>query len=661
MELGAVADGAGTRFTVRSPVAERIEVCLFGPDGAESDRVDLTVGDDHLWSAHVGGVGPGSAYGFRVHGSGNLSQGHACDPAKLLVDPLARKLTGELTWARELLTPGVDSAPYVPRSIVALPLCPVDPGERPGTPWEESFIYEAHVGHLTARHGLVPLEHRGRYGGLAADAVIDHLRHLGVTAIELMPVQHFVSERQLAAEGRRNVWGYNPLAWGAPHGGYASAGGDPVAELRQAVSDLHEAGIEVWLDVVFNHTCEGALGSGPVLSWRGFDNAAYYRLLPAAGGVVDDDLTGCGNTIDTRSVIARQLIRQCLVRWVTEFGIDGFRFDLAGALIRADDGPTADHPLLAELAADPALATTKLVAEPWDAAGDGYCLGRFGSPWREWNDRFRDGIRDLWRGQSSWADGAARLTGSADVFRSNQRPATSSINAVATHDGFTLADLVTYGRPTEGGHDQRSSNGGLEGPTADPAVLALRARRQRAMLATALLSQGVPMVAAGDEMGRSQGGRTDGYTLEPSEWGLPWPDADRDLVDWVGTAAEFRRTHLLVRRPEWIDEGSSDVAWLDPGGQPMDGEDWAAGERRGLQVLLRGPEPDGAPVLMLFVAGTDNERFELPPGSWRISLHTDWARGRPDVEAPDVEGALEIWGPALVVLTGLAGTDPVPG
>lgn len=396
--LGATVEETATTFRVASDVAERIELVLFDRDGTEADRVELAAGDDGTWATTVAGAGDGQRYGFRVHGPGDPAAGHACDPAKLLVDPAARRVTGELRWCPELVAPGVDSAPLVPRSVVVSPPDPVRPVDRPGTAWDRTVIYEAHVGHLTARHPMVPVVHRGRYPGLGAPAVVDHLQRLGITAVELLPVQHFVSEQDLVARHRRNVWGYNPLAWGAPHASYATPAGDPVSELRTAVAALHSAGIEVWLDVVFNHTCEGSLGRGPILSWRGFDNAGTYRLVdgPAGpAGLVDDDVTGCGNAVDTRSPLVRRLIRQCLVRWVEEIGVDGFRFDLAATLMRGDGDPTETSAWLADLAAEPRLERIKLVAEPWDLGAGGYALGRFPAPWREWNDRFRDDGRDL--------------------------------------------------------------------------------------------------------------------------------------------------------------------------------------------------------------------------------------------------------------------------
>jgi glycogen operon protein len=653
--LGATVGPGGTTFAVASGVAERIELCLFDRHGIETDRLDLTWPGGHdpvrAWTATVAGVAPGQAYGFRVHGPGDPARGHACDPAKLLVDPAARRVAGEVRWAPELTTPGVDSAPLVPRSIV------VEPGAaaRLARPvgWDRTVAYEAHVGHLTARHPLVPAESRGRYPGLAAPAVVDHLHRMGVTAVELLPVAHFVSEADLVAVGRRNVWGYNPLAWGAPHAGYATAGGDPVAELRAAVAALHEAGIEVWLDVVLNHTCEGSLGTGPILSWRGFDNAATYRLRTVGGRLVDDDVTACGNAVDARSPLVRRLLRELLVRWVVEFGIDGFRFDLAATLLRGDDGPEDDAPLLADLAAEPALAGVRLVAEPWDIGPGGYALGRFPEPWREWNDRFRDDVRDLWRGEPRrWSALAARLTGSAEVFTGDgARPATAGINAVATHDGFTVADLVTYAVPVDGGHGQRSSNGGLEGPTADAAVRAVRRRRQRALLATVALAQGVPMLCAGDEVGRTQGGVADGYTLEPERWGVPWPEADWDLAAWVAAAIALRHDQRVLRRDRWVAPTDPEVLWSAPDGVRLEDGDWDHADLGGLQVLLRdeGEGHDDPGSVLVLVAVHGRVAFELPRGDWLVAL--DAAADRPvrSADRPVAPARLELEAPGLLV------------
>lgn len=655
VELGAEVRPDGTHVTVWSSVAERIELCTFdGAQGVEQDRLDLERDDHGTWRAVVGGMGPGTRYGFRVHGPGDPARGHACDPAKLLLDPAARLLDGELRWAPGLLEPGVDSAPHVPRSVVVAPLAePVPRLARP-LPWAQQVIYEAHVEHLTARHPLVPAAQRGTYAGLAAPAVIDHLLRLGVTAVELLPVQHATSEADLVAAGRRNVWGYNPLAFGAPHVPYA-AGPDAIAELRAAIAALHAAGLEVWLDVVLNHTCEGALGSGPILSWRGFDNAEAYRLKAGPHGLLDDDVTGCGNSVDTRSPWIRSLIRQALVRWVEELGVDGFRFDLAATLIRSDDGPTPEHPLLAELAADPRLHGVRLVAEPWDTGMGGYPVGRFPPPWREWNDAFRDDVRAVWRGDGGgWSTLASRLTGSAERYRpiehelgAPSRGATAGVNAVATHDGFTLADLVSYATPVGGGHDQGSSNGGVEGPTDDPAVLAVRRRRQRALLGTALLAQGVPMVHSGDELGATQGGVADGYTLEPAVWGVPWEDADLDLLAWAAAAVHLRHRHPVLRRERWIEPDDPSVGWLTAAGEALADEDWHHGRSPGLQLLLAA-DGAGARALLLLAPREDVEMV-LPAGPWW--RHLDASVPRPPLLPPQVDGpVLALEAPGLVLL-----------
>jgi isoamylase len=677
--LGATVGPDSTRFVVESGVAERIELCLFDGAGDETDRVDLNRQDGVEWTVDVGGVGGGQHYGYRVHGPGWPAEGHACDPAKLLVDPAARRIAGELTWCAELTAPGVDSAPLVPRSVVVAPVPAVSREARPNHHWDATVVYEAHVGHLTARHGLVPVEDRGRYRGLAAPVVIDHLLRLGVTAVELLPVQHFVSEQSLVLSGQRNVWGYNPLAWAAPHAGYASRGGDPVWELRGAVERLHDAGLEVWLDVVFNHTCEGSLGTGPILSWRGFDNRATYRLRAGEHGLVDDDVTGCGNAVDTRSAMVRRLVVETLAGWVNDYGIDGFRFDLAATLIRGDQGPTDGHPLLADIAACPELAGVKLVAEPWDLGSDGYGLGRFPDPWREWNDRSRDSLRDLGCAHSTPAAVAAALTGSTLTLPG--RAVTTSINAVATHDGFTVADLVSYNDPTDDGHGQRSWNGGLEGPTADAGVLSARARRQRMMLGLTLFAQGVPMLASGDEISRSQGGRANGYCLPSDLFGLPWPDADWDLTAWVARAITMRNTIAVLRRPDRVEIGDNRICWFDGDGTPMTDASWhrsgpgsdstgpevrtdeggpsldktgvaASPDPVVLQAVLE-PSPDhgevGPAVLVVVVLGVGVRNVVLPAGDWTLAL--DAAQRRPEPSTRSTTSC-RVVAPTLLVFIG---------
>jgi glycogen operon protein len=436
----------------------------------------------------------------------------------------------------------------------------------------------------------------------------------------------------------------------------------------------------VWLDVVFNHTCEGSLGTGPILSWRGFDNAATYRLIAGSGGLVDDDLTGCGNAVDTRSHTVRRLIVETLVRWVEELGIDGFRFDLAATLIRGDDGPTSEHPLLAEIAARPELAGVKLVAEPWDLGLGGYVLGRFPEPWREWNDNFRDDIRDLARAHATLPAAASALTASAGAF--GDRTPTATVNAAATHDGFTVRDLVTYDHAVGGGHGQRSWNGGREGPTDDDRVVAQRRRRQRMLLGLTVLAQGVPMLGSGDEIGRTQGGRADGYTLEAEQWGLPWPEADWDLAAWVARAVALRQSCAVLRRDHWVPPHDRRIQWFSGDGQPMDDEAWHTphGRRartdeqggptddhpewpRVLQVLF-APDTDpgaaeaGPAVLLVVVSGEGERDVVLPPGAWVVRLDAAEARSDGRLPAGHHEtgraahaGSRTIVGPSLLVLT----------
>ncbi len=657
--VGSTVRGGETTFRTYSSVAEQIELCIFDGAGHETDRVQLNADESGWWEVAVGGLGPGTLYGYRVHGPGKPDEGHACDPAKLLIDPATRRVVGEVTWCPELVTPGVDSAPFVPRSMVVEPPTASPASDHPRHRWDATVVYEAHVGHMTARHRLVPEADRGRYRGLACPAVIDHLRRLGVTAVELLPVQHFVSEARLVTGGLSNRWGYNPLAWGAPHAAYAGPGGDPVTELRHAVRRLHESGIEVWLDVVFNHTCEGSLGSGPILAWRGFDNRAAYRLVPGSAGLVDEDVTGCGNAIDTRSEWIRNLIVEMLARWVIEIGIDGFRFDLATTLIRGDQGPEPDHPLLTAISAHPSLRNTKLVAEPWDMGANGYALGRFPRPWREWNDRFRDRMRDLSRGRGPRSTTAASLTGEASVFV--DRDATSSINAVATHDGMTIRDLVSYDHPTDDGHQQRSWNSGLEGPTTDVEVMTRRRRRQRMLLGLTLMAQGVPQLSSGDEMGRSQAGAANGYTLDPSAWGLPWPDADWDLVDWVAAAARVRREHQVLRRRFWVSPDDPRVSWLDGSGNPMDDEAWhhdVDPDRRqpvepgsGVLQWLLTPSPHGdegeQELLVIVVQQPGPQPVSVPAGRWEVILDAANPRAADPTPASSI---LTVDGPSLVVL-----------
>ncbi len=615
----------GTNVAVWSGAAERVEVCLFAADGVrETDRVPLTAGPHGVWHAFLPGVRPGRCYGFRAHGRWDPWTGARYNPAKLLLDPYARAVDGEFGRVRgpdgglpdevfghvrdwpdgavaDTVRDDRDSAPFVPKAVVVAddPAGPIGPDhpERPGTRWSRTVLYEAHVRGLTMLHPDVPAELRGSYAGLAHPAVLDHLRGLGVTAVELLPVQQFAHEEHVLRRGLRNHWGYNPVGHLAPHAGYAATGtrGEQVSEFRAMVRALHAAGLEVILDVVYNHTAEaGELG--PTYSLRGLDNRAYYRLGDDPRRYADH--TGCGNTLDAGHPWALRLVTDSLRHWVTAMGVDGFRFDLATALTRTGDEGRPDPlaPFLTAVAQDPVLRRVKLIAEPWDVGPDGYRTGGFPPAWSEWNDRFRDTARDFWRGAAAGvADLGYRLSGSSDLFGWGGRRPYASVNFVTAHDGFTLRDLVSYDTKhneangednRDGTDDNRSANCGAEGPTDDPAVTARRARRTRALLATLLLSAGVPMLAAGDEMGHGQGGNNNAYCHDdPTTW-LDWSQArdpeGRELRDLTAALTALRRRHPALRPDRFRTGlpsgpgGPPDLAWFAPHGREMTEADWAA-------------------------------------------------------------------------------------
>ena len=525
--LGATWDGEGTNFALFAAGAEAVDVCLFDRDGWEI-RVPLEESTYHVWHGYLPRVGPGQLYGFRVDGPYDPARGARWNPSKLLVDPYARAVAGDFVLNDAVFgsAPGRtdqdhrDSAPYVPKSVVVHDAFPWGEDHRPATPLADTVIYEMHVKGFTAQHPDIPPELRGTYAGLAHPAAIDHLQRLGVTAVELQPVHHFVSEPHLLRRGLINYWGYNSLAFFAPHAGYSASGehGEQVREFKAMVRALHAAGIEVLLDVVYNHTAEGD-ETGPTLSFRGIDNATYYRLHEADRSTYVD-YTGCGNTLDVRQPHVLQLLMDSLRYWVTEMHVDGFRFDLAAALARSFHDVDKLSAFFDVIHQDPVVSGVKLIAEPWDVGEGGYQVGNFPPLWQEWNGKYRDCMRDYWRGQEAGvAEFAYRLTGSPDLYGDDRRPG-ASINFITAHDGFTLSDLVAYNDKHneangEGNNDgeshNRSWNCGVEGPTDDPDVLDLRARQQRNFLATLFLSQGVPMLLGGDEMGRSQRGNNNAY------------------------------------------------------------------------------------------------------------------------------------------------------
>ncbi|MHC1560127.1 glycogen debranching protein GlgX [Actinomycetospora sp. C-140] len=610
---GTHLDGEVLRACVpAAPSAEAVELCLLGGDGER--RVELARAGDGWWRGEVRAVEAGTPYGLRVHGPWDPARGVRTNPAKLLVDPWVRRVTGRVTSlaaARPFAGddpfsahPGdLDSAGSVPHGVVTAPVGGAT-GARPAVPWADTVIYETHVRDLTMRHPDVPEHLRGTYAGLAHPAVVDHLVGLGVTTVELLPVFANADEPSLLARGRRNHWGYSTLAYLAPHPRYASTPGREVEEFRAMVATLHTAGLEVVLDVVFNHTCEGG-ADGPSLSWRGLDAAGWYAL-DARGR--DVDLTGCGNTLDPASPLVRALTLDSLRHWVTTMGVDGFRFDLASTLGRPHGGafdPAA--PLLADIAADPVLSAVKLVAEPWDATGEGYQVGGFPPAWAEWNGRFRDDVRDFWRGHGPLSGIVTRLAGSSDLYWPARTPA-ASVNFVTAHDGFTLADLVAYERKhndangeqgRDGTDDNRSANHGVEGPTDDLAVLALRARQSRNLLTTLLLSAGTPMLLGGDELGHTQHGNNNVYSLDDETSWRSW--SSPDLVDFVARALALRRATPALRRTDFFygredtdpDGAAPDIAWLHPDGREFTEPDF---HEHGRTLVVR---VDGAPALLL--------------------------------------------------------------
>jgi glycogen operon protein len=617
--LGAVADSGGTNFAVWAPGADRVEVSLLGLDGPGSDlRATLPSVHHGVHHGYLPGLRPGTSYGFRAYGPWAPAHGKRYNPAKLLLDPYARAIDGRLdptgpvfghTGADDLIRDERDSAPYVPHAVV------VDQAQLDGydwrgdapprTAWSDTVIYEAHVRGLTARHPDVPATLRGTYAGLAHPAVIDHLLALGVTAIELLPIHQFVSEPAVVARGLVNYWGYNSIGFFAPHNAYASSGsrGEQIREFRDMVSALHSAGLEVILDVVYNHSGEGD-ELGPTLSFRGLDNTAYYWLRE--GGRRYRDFTGTGNTLHVEHPNVLRMIMDSLRYWVQEMHVDGFRFDLAPALTRSQRGLALRGHFLPTVAQDPVLAGVKLIAEPWDVGDGGYRLGEFPTRWTEWNDRYRDTVRDFWRGRSCGVrDLAYRLSGSSDLYRDDDRMPNASVNFVTSHDGFTLRDLVSYDRKhndangehnRDGMDDNRSWNCGVEGETDDAAVLDLRRQLARSLAATLLLSTGVPMWLAGDELGRSQRGHNNAYCQDNEISWLDWsvdPDGGR-LLDFVRRVTALRRDHPALRQRYFFDGrpvvpgGPKDIAWLAPSGAEMTDDDWFDSERRTLGMLLSG-------------------------------------------------------------------------
>ncbi|MDX1448063.1 MAG: glycogen debranching protein GlgX [Acidimicrobiia bacterium] len=659
--LGAHVEANSVVFGVRSDPAETVWLCLF--DGIEERRIEMTRSADGTFGVAVDDVPPGTRYGYRVEGPWDPVNGLRCNPAKLLVDPYGRLFDSPDPDGYGLLPAAIaadlhrpdprDSAPAGHRSVVIDPHFDWGDDAPPAIPMSDSVLYETHVRGMTALHPGVPEELRGTYAGLAHPAVIDHLRHIGVTAVELLPVHQFLHDRFLVDQGLSNYWGYNTFGYFAPHAEYAATA-DPVGEFKGMVKLLHAAGIEVILDVVYNHTAEGT-HLGPTLNLRGLDNPAYYRLDPHNRAHYLD-WTGTGNTVDVSHPAALTLVMDSLRYWTEEMHVDGFRFDLAATLGRTHGDFDPLGAFFGAVAQDPTLARIKLIAEPWDVGPSGYRLGDFPRGWSEWNDRYRDAARDFWKTAGSRGPFGTAVTGSSPIFEGGGRTPVASINFVASHDGFTARDVVSYdhrhneanGEGNDDGHrDNRSWNSGVEGPTADPVVLEIRRRRVRAMLTTVLLSQGVPMLLGGDEIGRTQQGNNNAYNQDNRISWFDWEDADHELIELVARLTSLRSDHPTFRRTAWLHEHADElhdlVGWYGKDGSELTAPDWERPGEPTLALYLAGRlvhSSEGTvaddDVLLLFNGGPDDAVFTVATAvggsGWEVEL---------DSTAPDRSGPID--------------------
>ncbi len=689
--LGATFDGTGTNFAIFSEIAERIELCLFDDRGTET-KIPLREMDAFVWHAYLPHIQPGQRYGYRVHGPYNPSQGLRCNPNKLLLDPYAKAVTGQIDWDPSLFSykmgepdsyNDADSAQHMMHGVVINPFFDWAGDRMPKIPYHRSVIYEAHVKGLTMLHPDVPEYQRGTYAGIAHPSVIAHLQKLGITAIELMPVHQFVQDSTLIDKGLSNYWGYNTIGFFAPHNQYTSGGdlGQQVPEFKNMVRALHAAGIEVILDVVYNHTAEGN-HLGPTVSFRGIDNGAYYRLVEESPQYYMD-YTGTGNSLNVRQPHSLQLLMDSLRYWVNEMHVDGFRFDLAATLAREFYEVDRLSTFFELVQQDPIVSQVKLIAEPWDVGPGGYQVGNFPPQWTEWNGKYRDTVRDLWRGEpAAMGEFASRLTGSADLYENSGRRPVASINFVTAHDGFTLRDLVSYNEKhneangensQDGESHNRSWNSGAEGDTTDSNVLAIRARQQRNFITTLLLSQGVPMLLGGDEMGRTQRGNNNAYCQDTELTWVHWDQADQGLIEFTALVSELRRKHPTFRRQRFFQgkpvsrgagEPLPDIAWLRPSGEEMSGSDWDSGFGRSIAVFLNGNGIHGRDdrgqyvyddnFLMFFNAHDESIDFHIPgdefSGGWHVVVDTGGLITDTDPLSPGAQ--LPVPAKAMVVLRG---------
>jgi isoamylase len=648
--LGATFDGVGVNFSVFSEAAERVELCCFDANGVET-RVDLPERTALCWHGYMPDAKPGLRYGFRVHGPWAPERGVWCNPSKLLLDPYAKAIEGPWDWneavfpyhfdAPESSRNDLDSASFVPKSVVVNPFFDWSQDRRPQTPWHRTVVYETHVKGFTKTLPDIPDELRGTYGGMAHPVAIRFLQRLGVTAVELMPVHQFVQDSTLRDRGLRNYWGYNSIGYLAPHNEYARGQrGEQVQEFKHLVKTMHEAGIEVIIDVVYNHTAEGN-HLGPILSFKGFDNSAYYRTA-AENRRYYMDYTGTGNSLNMRHPHVLQLIMDSLRYWVTEMHVDGFRFDLAATLARELHEVDRLSSFFDLIQQDPIVSQVKLIAEPWDIGEGGYQVGNFPPLWSEWNGKYRDTVRDFWRGTDrTLAEFAYRLTGSSDLYEGSSRSPHASVNFITAHDGFTLRDLVSYNdkhneanreENRDGENHNRSWNCGEEGPTQNPQILELRARQQRNFLATLMLSQGVPMLLGGDEIGRTQHGNNNAYCQDNEVSWYDWSQADERLLQFTRRLIRLRNRHPVFCRRRWFQGrdphgfGVGDIGWFTPSGAEMSENDWQAGFAKSLGVFLNGnaigtPTERGDRIVddsfyIMFNAHQEAVDFRLPPKAW---------------------------------------------
>ena len=693
---GAVWDGKGVNFSLFSAHATKVELCLFDAQGkTEEQRIELPEYTDEIWHGYLEGIGPGTVYGFRVHGPYEPDQGHRFNPNKLLLDPYAREFMGQLKWDHacfgytigspddDLSFDERDSAPFVPKSVV------VDPGfdwkqsHKPLVPWDRTIVYETHVRGYTKLHPKVPEKLRGTFAGLAQADVVEYIKSLGVTTVELLPIHHFVNDSYLLDKGLTNYWGYNTIGFFAADPRYFADPRRGVQEFKEMVARFHDAGLEVILDVVYNHTAEGN-ERGPTLCFKGIDNFSYYRLLPDQRRYYIND-TGTGNTFDLSHPRVMQMVADSLRYWVQEMHVDGFRFDLGTVLARSPDGFDNRHGFLKVCSQDPVLSGVKLIAEPWDCGPGGYQVGRFPPGWAEWNDNFRDTTRDFWRGEAAAAQLSPRLCGSADIFDSHGRKPYASVNFVTAHDGFTLHDLVTYNdrhneangeNNQDGSSNNRSWNCGVEGPTDDTGVNALRERQMRNMLATLLLSQGTPMLLAGDEFARTQQGNNNAYCQDNEiSWvNWDWTPSGEALCTFTKRLIALRKRYPILRRSRFLSGeineqiGIREITWINATGQEMQNEQWGDAMMRCFGMILDGraqatgirQRGQDATILVIFNGYHDLVSFTLPesgdePAKWRRLIDTNLPLEEQSSALLSSGDSYDVTGRSLLLFVGEAG------